>query len=246
MVSPTYGKPTSGRAGQRIALGLVSFVMCLALFTTFTTSGNPANTLRGSGLSGSSGLSDLSGLSGLSFPVDAGAFDVVFELGNLIDGPATGSITVRVTPRWSPLGAAQFSSLISSGFYDETRFFRVLPKFIVQFGINGDPNVQSQHTTAILDDPHVKSNSRGTVTFASSGKDTRTTQLFINKKDNTFLDREGFTPFGEVVDGMDVVDRIFDGAKEKPNQGKIRKRGNVYLLEEFPELSYVKSARIIV
>lgn len=101
------------------------------------------------------------------------------------------------------------------------RFFRVLPNFIAQIGINGDPEVAKQwRSRHIEDDPVIQSNDRGTVTFAMAGKGTRTTQLFFNFKSNAYLDKEGFAPFGKVISGMDVVDKIYDGYKEKPNQGK--------------------------
>jgi cyclophilin family peptidyl-prolyl cis-trans isomerase len=208
-------------------------------------------------------------------------FEVLLELSNLANGPTTGSVKLQINPNWSPLGAKQFRSLVSDGFYDEARFFRVVPNFgerasapqhmlsfqvvappplhvnansppapaplaVVQFGINADPAVQKLHKTPINDDPTgVKSNMRGTVTFATSGLNTRTTQLFINTKNNPPLDGMGFTPFGEVIEGMDVVDHIYDKAREKPNQGKIQNRGNEYLNAEFPELSYIVSAKIL-
>ena len=119
-----------------------------------------------------------------------------------------------------------------------------------KFGINGDPNIQKQWKTPILDDPILKpsivSNQRGTITFATSGKNTRTTQLFINYKDNNYLDNEGFTPFGEVMDnGMEVIDRIYSEYKEQPKQGYIQELGNKYLNEEFPKLSFVKSFSVV-
>ena len=140
----------------------------------------------------------------------------------------------------------RFYNLVKNGFYDDTRFFRVVPNFMVQFGINGDPAIASAWQTANLkDDPGGKqSNKKGYVTFATRGKDTRTTQVFINFKDNGFLDAKGFTPFGEVTTGMDVVEKITDQYGEKPNQGSIQSQGNAYLKAQFPKLDYVKKATI--
>ncbi len=123
----------------------------------------------------------------------------------------------------------------------------MVPNFIVQLGINGDPATQKQWASKkIEDDPVKKSNERGTVTFAMAGKGTRTSQLFFNTgKKNGFLDKEGFAPFGAVISGMDVVDRIYDGYREKPDQGKIQRKGNEYLEEYFPRLSFISKARFI-
>jgi peptidyl-prolyl cis-trans isomerase A (cyclophilin A) len=110
----------------------------------------------------------------------------------------------------------------------------------------GDPAVQKQwRGKVILDDPVVETNRRGTVTFATSGPDTRTTQMFINtnSRGNKFLDSQGFSPIGEVIEGMEFVDQIYDAYKEKPDQGKIQKNGNEYLTKEFPNLSYIASAK---
>lgn len=141
--------------------------------------------------------------------------------------------------------------LVRGGFYNDCRFFRVLPNFVAQLGINGDPEIQKRwRKKTITDDPILpsseSSNKRGTITFATSGKNTRTTQLFINKKDNKYLDKEGFAPFGEVMDdGMKIVDRIFSEYKERPSQGKIQLMGNAYLEKEFPKLTFVKSMTLV-
>lgn len=127
----------------------------------------------------------------------------------------------------------------------------MLPGFVAQFGINGDPNVQSQwRSSSIPDDPVKVSNTRGTVVFATAGPNTRTSQIFVNTRDqgNAFLDKQGFSPFGQVVEGMDVVDKFYAGygegapAGKGPNQALIQAKGNTYL-EAYPKLSYIKSAR---
>jgi peptidyl-prolyl cis-trans isomerase A (cyclophilin A) len=156
-----------------------------------------------------------------------------------------GAFVVEVHRDWAPKGADRFYNLVKNGFFDDTRFFRVVPDFMVQFGINGDPNIQKNWANAnITDDPVKQSNKRGYITFATRGANTRTTQMFINFKDNAGLDRQGFAPFGEVVTGMDVVDKITSQYGEKPNQGSIQAEGNAYLNKEFPKLDYIKKATI--
>jgi cyclophilin family peptidyl-prolyl cis-trans isomerase len=142
----------------------------------------------------------------------------------------------------------RFHELVETGFWNNCKFFRVVPNFVDQIGISGDPQVQKQWRSKVLkDDPVKKTNARGTLTFATSGKDTRTTQIFVNTntKGNAFLDKQGFSPFGEVVMGMDVIDRIYNGDREKPNQGKIQNQGNKYLDKEFPRLSYFSDAKFV-
>jgi len=159
---------------------------------------------------------------------------------------SAGQFVIEVHRAWAPKGADRFYNLVKNGFYDEARFFRVLPNFMVQFGINGDPGIQSHWASAnITDDPVKQSNKKGYVTFAkSSAPNSRTTQVFINFKDNGFLDSQGFAPFGEVTSGMDVVEKITDQYQEKPNQGSIQQQGNAYLKAQFPKLDYVKKATI--
>jgi peptidyl-prolyl cis-trans isomerase A (cyclophilin A) len=156
-----------------------------------------------------------------------------------------GPFVIEVHRDWAPKGADRFYNLVKNGFFEDARFFRVVPDFMVQFGINGDPNVAKAWQNANLtDDPVTKSNKRGYITFATRGPNTRTTQMFINFKDNAGLDRQGFAPFGEVVTGMDVVDKITSQYGEKPNQGSIQSQGNAYLNAQFPKLDYVKTATI--
>lgn len=157
-----------------------------------------------------------------------------------------GDFTVECTRRVCPKGADRFHELVEAKFFDECRFFRVVPRFVVQFGINGDPKTQATwREKRITDDPVKMSNRKGTLTFATSGPNTRTSQLFINLKDNDFLDRSGFSPFGVVTEGMDAVEKITAEYGEKPDQGRIQSMGNEYLKANFPNLDYVKTARIV-
>jgi peptidyl-prolyl cis-trans isomerase A (cyclophilin A) len=162
-----------------------------------------------------------------------------------------GPIVVTVHRDWAPNGADRLYNLVKAGFYDDVRFFRVIPSFMAQFGIHGNPSVMAAWRGAqIKDDPVTKSNTRGMVVFATAGPNTRTTQLFINFKDNSSLDKQGFAPFGEVTKGMDVVDKIYDGYGEGaprgkgPEQGRIQNEGNAYLTKEFPKMDFIKTATI--
>ncbi len=162
-----------------------------------------------------------------------------------------GPFAVEVTRKWSPLGADRFYDLVKQGFFTDNRFFRVLPGFIVQFGINGDPGVSKKWKTATIDDDPVKqSNQRGYLSFATGGPLTRTTQLFINLADNQRLDKVGFSPFGKVVSGMEVVDSFFSGYGEGaprgpgPDQARIEGEGNANLQKDFPKLDFIRSAKI--
>jgi peptidyl-prolyl cis-trans isomerase A (cyclophilin A) len=165
-----------------------------------------------------------------------------------------GDFTIEVHRDWAPLGADRFYNLVKSGFFTDAEFFRVVKGFMVQFGIHGDPTVAKMWKGAqINDDPAGKqSNTRGMVTFATAGPNTRTTQLFINYADNSRLDGMGFAPFGKVLgDGMKVVDAIEgmygEGAPQGrgPSQGRIQNEGNAYLKAEFPKLDSIKSAKIV-
>ncbi len=163
-----------------------------------------------------------------------------------------GNFTIEVTRSLAPNGADRFYNLAKSGYFVDNAFFRVVPGFMVQFGISGDPSISAKWRDAnIQDDPVKGSNARGTITFATAGPNTRTTQLFINFGNNTFLDGQGFAPFGKVADGMDVVDKINgqygDGppSGSGPDQGSIQSDGNTYLKKSFPNLDYIKSVTVI-
>jgi peptidyl-prolyl cis-trans isomerase A (cyclophilin A) len=165
---------------------------------------------------------------------------------------SAGSFIVDVHRAWAPLGADRFYNLVKNGFFDNVRFFRVIPNFMVQFGINGDPAISKVWQGARIGvDPVKESNLRGYITFAMAGTpDSRTTQVFINFKDNAFLDKSGFAPFGQVSKGMDVVDKIYavgEGAPSGPgpSQGRVQGEGNAYLMKEFPKLDYIKKASIL-
>ena len=167
-------------------------------------------------------------------------FKVLFET-------SAGDFTVEVTRKWAPIGADRFYELVKKEFYKDCRFFRVLPGFMVQFGINGDPEIQKKWKDAtIKDEATVASNQKGFITYAkSSAPDSRTTQLFINYGDNSRLDSQGFAPFGRVIEGMDVVQKINSKHGENPDQAAMQSRGNAYLMENFPDLDYIKSIKLL-
>ena len=161
---------------------------------------------------------------------------------------SAGAIVIEVHRDWAPLGADRFYNLVKNGFFDNARFFRVVPNFMVQFGMNGDPAVTAAWQGATLkDEPTKETNKKGYVTFAKTGApNSRGTQVFINFKDNGFLDSQGFAPFGQVVSGMDVAEKITSQYGESPNQGRITAEGNVYLTKEFPKLDYIRKATIAI
>ena len=159
-----------------------------------------------------------------------------------------GEFTVTVTRAWSPLGADRFYNLVKHHYFDGARFFRVLPGFVAQFGLSAQPAVNAAWEKAtIKDDPHSQSNKKGSIVFATAGPNTRTTQLFINFKDNTSLDSQGFTPFG-VVDGngMNVVEMFYDqyGESSGMDQENITKGGEKYIAQKWPKLDKINSATI--
>ncbi len=162
-----------------------------------------------------------------------------------------GVFVVEVRRDWAPNGADRFYNLVKNGFFDNVRFFRVVDGFMVQFGIHGDPKIAAQWSNAnIPDDPVKQSNKRGFITYATRGRNTRTTQVFINFGDNSRLDRDGFSPFGQVVSGMNVVEALYNGYGEGapdgkgPHQGRIQAEGNAYLTKEFSRLDFVRKATV--
>ena len=162
-----------------------------------------------------------------------------------------GNFTVEVTRSLSPNGADRFYNLVRSGYFKDVAFFRVIPGFMCQFGIHGDPKISAAWRKAqIPDDPVKGSNTRGAITFATGGPNTRTTQLFISFGDNSRLDNSGFSPFGKVTEGMDVVDRFYSGYGDWPPRGsgpepaKIQAQGNAYLEANFPRLDYIRKMTI--
>ena len=162
-----------------------------------------------------------------------------------------GPFVVEARRAWAPIGVDRFHQLARLGYYDGVSFFRVVDGFMVQFGIHGDPRVSALwRTRRIADDSVRQSNRRGLVTFAMSGPNSRTTQLFINYVDNARLDAQGFAPIGEVVEGMDVVDNFWrsygEGAPrgKGPVQGRIFAEGERYLAREFPRLERVLRTRV--
>lgn len=142
------------------------------------------------------------------------------------------------------MGAARFEELVKARFFDGARFFRVVPNFVIQFGLAGNPVLTKKWDRAIKDDPVAHTNSRGSIAFATEGPNTRTTQLFINLRSNQSLDGRGFAPFGSVVEGMGVVERLYAGYGERPNQEAITRRGNAYLQQNFPKLDYIRTASL--
>lgn len=165
-------------------------------------------------------------------------FDVEFAT-------SKGNFTIRVTRAWAPLGADRFYNLAKHSYFNDAAFFRIVPNFIVQFGLSADPGVNSVWRSAnIKDDPVSQSNKPGYITFATAGPNTRTTQLFINLGHNAFLDKQGFSPFGEVTQGMDVVRGLYAGYGESPDQGAITRQGKAYLDKSFPKLDSIKTTTI--
>ena len=166
-------------------------------------------------------------------------FRVQFQTSN-------GDFVVDVMREWSPLGADHFYELVKANFFDGCRFFRIVPGFVVQFGLKGNPAVDAEwEKKVILDDPPGMSNLPATVSFATRGPQSRTTQVFINLGNNARLDSMGFTPFGRVTDGMQVVAGFYSGYGERPDQNRLKSEGNGYLQASFPLLDYVKKATIV-
>src|SRR5687767_10522168 len=166
---------------------------------------------------------------------------------------SAGSFVIEVHREWAPIGADRFYNLVKNGFFDDVRFYRVMPGFMAQFGIHGNPTISAAWRKAVLkDEPPKQSNKRGFVTYANAGANTRSTIFFISTRDNSYLDKmPGFAPFGQVVSGLEAVDKIYngygesqDGGGKGPRQALIEQQGNAYLTKEFPRLDYIKAATI--
>jgi peptidyl-prolyl cis-trans isomerase A (cyclophilin A) len=164
-----------------------------------------------------------------------------------------GDAVIHVHREWSPNGADRLYNLVKIGFYSDVAFFRNVDNFMVQFGIHGHPQVNAAWRTATIDDdPVIQSNLPGKVTFAKTGApNSRSTQLFINHKNNANLDGMGFSPLGDVVEGMEVIQSLYKGYGEGPprgqgpHQGRMQSEGNTYLKADFPKLDYIISAEIV-
>ena len=159
---------------------------------------------------------------------------------------SAGPVVIEVTRDWAPLGADRFYNLVKNGFYDNVRFFRVIPGFMAQGGMNGDPAIQKiWGRNNINDDPVKQSNTRGMVTFAkTAAPNSRSTQIFINYGNNASLDSQGFAPFGRVLSGMEAVDKFGNYGKNVPDQGMITAEGNAYLQKDYPNLTVIKKVTI--
>jgi len=157
-----------------------------------------------------------------------------------------GNVVVAVYKSWSPHGADRFYRLVSEGFFDDQRFFRVIPQYIAQFGASADPKKNDRwDDDKIPDDPRTQSNARGTLSFAAEAPNTRSHQLFFNLKDNPKLDPQGFVPIGRVVEGMSVLDSLYDEYGDTPKYRLVATLGNEYLHRMFPRMDYIKSARVV-
>jgi cyclophilin family peptidyl-prolyl cis-trans isomerase len=156
-----------------------------------------------------------------------------------------GPFVMEVHRDWAPIGAARFEELVKAKYYDGARFFRIVPNFVVQFGLAAGPAMTKKWDKPIKDDPVARTNRTGSVSFATMGPNTRTAQLFINLRTNQMLDSQGFSPFAQVTEGMEVVEKLYPGYGEQPDQDAITKRGNAYLNDKFPKLDYIKTAAIV-
>jgi peptidyl-prolyl cis-trans isomerase A (cyclophilin A) len=172
-------------------------------------------------------------------------YDVAFDT-------TQGSFTVEVSRAWAPRGADRFYELVNMRYFDEGRFFRVLPGFIAQFGVHKDFKVHDMwREYFIIDDPRKQDNLRGTLAFAQAGPNTRATEVFINLADNRVLDEQAFVPFARIVSGMDVPDKLYSGYGELgpegkgPDSGRVEEEANEYLVPRFPRLDYIKHAKFV-
>jgi peptidyl-prolyl cis-trans isomerase A (cyclophilin A) len=180
-------------------------------------------------------------------PCDApSTFNVQFTLLFKSPNPPTSKVVVlEVNKAWAPIGVQRFWELLKARYYDLNGLFRVVPGFVIQWGINGVPSVSERWNATIKDDPVKASNVRATLSYATAGPDTRTTQLFVNLANNSFLDSQGFAPFAKVISGMDVIDAVYAGYGGNPDQNTIYAQGNAYLQSQFPLLTYIETAVVI-
>lgn len=213
--------------GSRASLAL-TLAVALSVATVFSDSRQTAAPIR-----------DLTNPAALTEPAPA-SFLARFDT-------TAGPFTIRVTRTWAPNGADRFYNLVKAGFYDQCRFFRVVPGFVVQFGLHGDPAVSAAWATSTIRPDRARvSNTRGRITFAMSTLvTTRATQVFVNYGDNSRkLDVDGFAPFGEVITGMVMLDRVYDQYGEGPDPAKMMLGGNAYLAQVTPRLDYIRTAVI--
>ena len=218
---------------------LTALALCL-----FAIAGCGNDTTRGTSDGGPGGGVDAGTAADSGGSSDGGASGDTYQVQFETSG---GTFVVEVHRSWAPNGADRFRELVTSGFYDQCRFFRVVPGFMVQFGISGDPATSAMWSSrSIPDDPVMQSNTRAYVSYAqTAAPNSRTTQLFINFGDNSFLDAMRFAPFGIVTSGMEVVDAIDSEYGEMPMQSRIQSEGNTYLDASFPNLDYVVHATIL-
>jgi peptidyl-prolyl cis-trans isomerase A (cyclophilin A) len=177
---------------------------------------------------------------------------VVPEIYDVAFDTTQGSFTVEVSRAWAPRGADRFYELVNMRYFDEGRFFRVLPGFIAQFGVHKDFKVHDVwREFFIVDDPRKQDNVRGTLAFAQAGSNMRSTEVFINLADNKVLDEQSFVPFARIVSGMDVPDKLYSGYGELgpegkgPDSGRVEEEANEYLVPRFPKLDYIKHAKFV-
>jgi peptidyl-prolyl cis-trans isomerase A (cyclophilin A) len=156
-----------------------------------------------------------------------------------------GPFVIEVHREWAPLGADRFYELVKARYYNDARFFRVIPNFVAQFGLAASPAMTKKWDKSLDDDPVGHTNSVGTVTFATAGRNSRTTQVFINLRSNQTLDDKGFAAFGKVTEGMVVVEKLYSKYGDAPDQDAITQRGNSYLKSAFPLLDYIRTATIL-
>jgi peptidyl-prolyl cis-trans isomerase A (cyclophilin A) len=159
-----------------------------------------------------------------------------------------GPFVVTVHRKWAPRGADRFYNLARNGFYNHQRLFRVIPGFVVQWGISGNPQIANAWQNAtIKDDPVKHSNKRGAIVFADAGPNTRTTQVFVNLSSNTSLDSQGFAPFGTVTSGFATLEHLYHGYGEAPSndQQQITQQGEAFFRKHFPKLDRILKTRVL-